>query len=325
MAAQMQGIRSAVSAVLAQKPPDLVLVQGDTNSALAAAQAAHRFNIPIGHVEAGLRSFNMASPWPEEPNRVEIARLATLHFAPSPAAVANLKQEAVSGHVLMTGNPGIDALLSAKPIPSRFARPTILVTCHRRENFGPALAGIASAIASIAKSGEADVVMPLHPNRHVRDYFDAALSGIPNVRLIAPLGYRAMIGALRAACAVLTDSGGLQEECAALGVPLLLMRAETERPEVVANGNCRLVGSDPATIFDSAMRLLRDPGLYATMSTPAWPYGRGNAARRIVAAIVLHFGGICTMGPHHDAEMDTRQLAGPQWPPDAQLPGHASA
>jgi UDP-N-acetylglucosamine 2-epimerase (non-hydrolysing) len=325
MAQQMTAIRQAVTASLVEEPPDLVLVQGDTNSALAAAQAAHGLGILVGHVEAGLRSHNLRRPWPEEPNRIAIGGIASLHFAPSLGAVLNLEREGVAGSIVLTGNPGIDALLSIKPVPFSFARPTILVTCHRRENFGAPLRRIAHALATIAITGEADIVLPLHPNGEVREVFSKLLGQVPGVRLIEPLGYRAMLGVVRAARFVLSDSGGLQEECAALGVPLLLMRLETERPEVIESGNCRLVGDDADIIIRESLRLIRESAHHKAMSRPAWPYGRGTAARRIIAAISLHFSRNCTMGPHHDTEMDPRQLAGPQRSPDAQLPGRTSA
>lgn len=268
--------------------PDLVLVQGDTNSALAGALAAAALNIPVGHIEAGLRTHNPERPFPEENNRVAIAKHATLHCAPSPGAAANLRAEDVRGEVHVTGNPGIDALMrlaGALTMPGDPFGQQILVTCHRRENFGTPLRRICTALRAIAAHSGLPLVLPVHPNPNVADVLSADLADVANLRLIAPLSYPEMITAIRNSRFVLSDSGGVQEECAALGVPLLCLREETERPEVVASGNVRLVGSDTARIIAESHRLLADGADHAAMSVPAFPYGRGDAAEKIVTLI----------------------------------------
>ncbi len=285
--AQLARIEAALRSCLARLRPDLVLVQGDTNTALAAARVATQMHINVGHIEAGLRSHDVASPFPEEINRVEIAKLASLHFAPSAGAAINLEGENVAGLVYVTGNPGIDALMRQLPAqPKKISStPQILVTCHRRENFGAPLKGICQALRTIADMDIAELVLPVHSNPAVAKPVLAALGGHPQVRLIAPLDYPDMILALRRSILVLSDSGGLQEECAALGVPMLLMRNETERPEVISSGNCRLVGSDPQKIVSEVWRVLTDDTHRSRMAVPFWPYGNGKAASSIVHSI----------------------------------------
>jgi UDP-N-acetylglucosamine 2-epimerase (non-hydrolysing) len=282
---QVAKLATAIRAALTDDRPTLLLVQGDTNSALAGARAAHDLRISIGHIEAGLRTHNPQRPFPEEANRVEIAKLATLHFAPSAGAAANLEAERINTNVHITGNPGIDALMRlVRGRTTTNAQPTILVTCHRRENFGAPLVRICEAILDVAALG-AQIILPVHSNPAVANPIRATLGHHPSIQLVAPLDYPAMIAAIRSSTFVLSDSGGLQEECAALGVPLLLMRDETERPEVIASGNCILVGSDCTTIVRESRRLLTDPAHHARMSLPAWPYGKGNAADKILDAI----------------------------------------
>jgi UDP-N-acetylglucosamine 2-epimerase (non-hydrolysing) len=282
---QVARLATAIRAALLSEKPAILLVQGDTNSALAGARAAYDLRISIGHVEAGLRTHIPDRPYPEEANRVEIAKLATLHFAPSEGAAANLKAEGISTNVHITGNPGIDALVALdRGRPATGTPPTILVTCHRRENFGAPLARICDAILEIAATG-VRIILPVHSNPAVAAPIRAMLGNHPAINLVEPMDYPAMIAAIRASLFVLSDSGGLQEECAALGVPLLLMREETERPEVIASGNCLLVGSDKRIIANEARRLLDDPAHHARMSVPAWPYGMGDAAGHILDAI----------------------------------------
>ncbi len=284
---QIAKMRAAIVQALSADRPDIVLVQGDTNSAYAAALAAHDLGIKIGHVEAGLRSGNSVRPWPEERNRIAISRIATLHFAPSVGAEMNLRSEDVPGTIFMTGNPGIDALmLLSEPSPTRSsAIPEVMVTCHRRENFGQPLVDICSALRFIASRNALSFVLPVHPNSEVKQTLMHALDGVPGITLIAPLGYRQMIARVMQSRFVVSDSGGLQEECAALGIPLVLLREETERPEVVASGNCVLVGSDHDQIVLRCEQLLNEPAVHARMSRAAFPYGNGDAACQILAAI----------------------------------------
>ena len=284
---QIANMRAAIVQALTADRPDVVLVQGDTNSAYAGALAAYDLGIAIGHVEAGLRSGNPERPWPEERNRGAISRIATLHFAPSVGAEMNLRSEDVPGAIFMTGNPGIDALLLlSEPSPTRTsAIPEVMVTCHRRENFGQPLIDICSALRLIASRNSLSFVLPVHPNSEVKRAVLCELDGVPGITLIAPLGYRQMITRIRQSHFVVSDSGGLQEECAALGIPLVLLREETERPEVVASGNCVLVGSDHDQIVLACEQLLNEPAVHARMSRAAFPYGNGDAAHQILNAI----------------------------------------
>lgn len=279
-------VTSAIAHELDWLKADIVLVQGDTDTALIAGHAAETLGLPIGHVEAGLRSFDLSSPFPEEQNRVAIAKMATLHFAPSEAAAVNLRREGVGGDIFVTGNTGIDALFLVEPrTASPTARGPILVTCHRRENFGAPLERICSALGQLADAG-LQFLVPLHSNPNSAEAMRALLSGYPSIALVPALSYRDLIAAIRAAPFVLSDSGGLQEECAALGIPLLLMRENTERPEVVTSGNCLLVGSDPAAIIASALLLTRDPAARERMAHRYFPYGEGQASSRILDAII---------------------------------------
>ncbi len=286
---QLQRLEASVAVALSSNAADMVLVQGDTNTALAAARAASKNGFKVGHVEAGLRSHNIHRPFPEEANRVEIAKLATVHFAPSKIAAQNLASEGIVDQVYVTGNPGIDAILAYKILPEETPETFILVTCHRRENFGLPLLHICDALIEIMERSGQAILLPVHPNPNVYSPLKAALSGHPLAKLIEPLPYRDMISAIQNSRFVITDSGGLQEECAALGVPLLLLREETERPEVITNGNAIIVGSDTARIVSEAMRLISDQSHYAKMSKPSFPYGKGDAALKIVEAINLHF------------------------------------
>jgi UDP-N-acetylglucosamine 2-epimerase (non-hydrolysing) len=268
-------IGAAVKALVAELRPDMLLVQGDTTTAWAAALAAHAAGIPVGHVEAGLRSHDPLLPWPEERNRVEIDAIATLLFAPTEQSRANLSAEtAVTGAVHVTGNSGIDALLwmhaRTDVLPTPGER-LILVTCHRRENVGAPIARVADALAELATRPDVRIVLPMHDNPAVRAGIVAALGGMPGIDLIEPLPYPDMIGLLARAHIVLSDSGGLQEEAPALGVPLLVLRDNTERPEALASGNIALVGTDPAA--------------HAAMAVPSFPFGDGRAAERMLDAI----------------------------------------
>ncbi|MEA3060239.1 MAG: hypothetical protein QOJ94_20 [Sphingomonadales bacterium] len=265
---------------------DLVLVQGDTASAFAGALAAGDCGIPIGHVEAGLRSGDVRHPWPEEGNRIAIDALSDLLFAPTGRAAANLRADwRATGEIHVTGNTGIDALLHVRDrIGAVAPSATILVTCHRRENQGAAFAPIAGALKRIVREMAVEIVFPLHLNRHVRGEAEALLRGEPGIRLLEPANHETMVRLMLGALLILTDSGGLQEEGPALGRPVLVMRGTTERPEALETGNVALVGSDPEGIFTAVRDLLADPDRLARMSRPAFPFGDGHAAPRIVAA-----------------------------------------
>jgi UDP-N-acetylglucosamine 2-epimerase (non-hydrolysing) len=288
--------------LLAETKPDLVLVHGDTTTAMAAAMAAFYARIPIGHVEAGLRSFDLARPWPEEFNRVAIDAIADLMFAPTATAAENLAREYNQrGRVLVTGNSGIDALLyvaerlEAEPdlaasVAARYpfldpARRLVLVTGHRRESFGEGFARICDGLASLAARGDVQVVYPVHLNPQVQSVVRARLSGLPNIHLIEPVEYLDMIYLMRQSTVLVTDSGGIQEEGPALGKPVLVMRDVTERPEALASGNVQLVGTDPVLMRARVDALLDDEDEYAARARPAFPYGDGRTAARIAHAI----------------------------------------
>lgn len=287
---------------LADRRPDLLLVQGDTTTAFAAALTAFYHRVPVGHVEAGLRTGNLYSPWPEEANRVLVSRLAALHFAPTAAARANLLAEQVPAErIHLTGNTVIDALLytvrqvednppAIPELPAELVNGTdrvVLITGHRRENFGHGFEAICRAIAELARRfPDTQFVYPVHLNPNVREPVNRVLgrSDLPNVRLIEPLAYREFIALFRRASVVLSDSGGVQEEAPSLGKPVLLMRDTTERPEAVTAGAVRLVGTDFDRIVGETSRLLTDPAAYRSMTGVANPYGDGRAGERIALA-----------------------------------------
>lgn len=294
--------------VFEARRPAAVVVQGDTVSALAAAQATALTRTPLVHVEAGLRSGDIAAPFPEEHNRRLIAQLADLHFAPTDSARLQLLREGIAPATIeVTGNPGVDALrlIEARldgDAELRFAaagmlppfdrtRPLLVVTAHRRENHGTPLAEIAAALAILAAHDGVEIVVPVHPSPVVRAAF-ASLAGTAHIQLIAPLAYPAFVWLLRQATAVLTDSGGVQEEAPALGVPVLVLRNVTERDEGLASGNARLIGTRTADIVAETRALLADRAALARMSEPAMPYGDGQAAPRIVAALDRLYGGV---------------------------------
>ncbi|WP_262503921.1 non-hydrolyzing UDP-N-acetylglucosamine 2-epimerase [Sphingosinithalassobacter sp. CS137] len=286
-----------IGEVLAAERPDRVVVQGDTATAMVGALAAYYHKVPVSHVEAGLRSGDIHHPWPEEVNRRMIAPIADQHFAPTETAAEALRRENVDPATIhVTGNTVIDALhatrarIGADPslaagldaLAQRFAgKRILLVTTHRRENFGGGMAAIARAIARLADRPDVAVVFPVHPNPNVVSVMDALLADRPNVARIAPLDYPHFIRALDMAELVLTDSGGVQEEAPALGKPVLVMRETTERPEGVAAGTARLVGTSENRIVAEANRLLDDPAAYAAMARAHNPFGDGKAAERI--------------------------------------------
>lgn len=285
--------------VLQDAQPDWVLIQGDTTTVMVAALLAYYHRIRVGHVEAGLRTGDKWQPFPEEVNRRIAGAIADLHFAPTPQARENLLREGVpSERVVVTGNPVIDALQTIAARPYEFEsgplagipwnRRVILVTAHRRENFGQPLADIFSAIRRIAENYAEQVhfVYPVHLNPNVHRPAHRALGGIPNITLLDPLDYLPMVHLMKRAYLVLTDSGGIQEEAPAFGVPVLVMRRLTERPEAVEAGTARLVGTDPERIVAEASRLLDDEGAHAAMARAINPFGDGHASERIVQALL---------------------------------------
>jgi UDP-N-acetylglucosamine 2-epimerase (non-hydrolysing) len=285
-----------LSDLIARARPDWVLVQGDTATTFAGALAAFHHRVRVGHVEAGLRTGKRHSPFPEETYRSMTARLADLHFAPTEQARANLLKEGIAdGDIVMTGNTVVDALLQtlarakeagaavALEGPARY----ILVTAHRRESHGPALGRICDALEQLlARDPELGAWVPMHPSPNVRSVLTARLGGHPRVRLTEPLGYRAFVQALADAALVLTDSGGVQEECAALGRPVLVMREDTERPEALAAGVAILVGTDTAQIVETGAGLLDDAERYRRMARPSAAFGSGSASTHILDAIL---------------------------------------
>jgi UDP-N-acetylglucosamine 2-epimerase (non-hydrolysing) len=276
---------------LADGRPDLVLVHGDTTSAVAGAFAAWDCGIALGHVEAGLRSFDLRQPWPEEGNRVVIDALSELLFAPTERAAQNLAREwRVKGQVLVTGNTGIDALLEAAvrlppPLPFAGGRRPILVTCHRKENQGEGAERVCRALRQLVGEFPVTIELPLHTNPMVRAAVRRELDGVPDIHLHEPLSHGAMVALMKRCWIILTDSGGLQEEGPALGKPVLVLRSVTERPEALATGNLELVGTDPARIVGAVGTLLGNPAKLARMSRPCFAFGDGQAAPRIAAAI----------------------------------------
>jgi UDP-N-acetylglucosamine 2-epimerase (non-hydrolysing) len=282
-------VTAAVSAVLAG-PPDLLVVQGDTSSALGGALAAFTAGVPVAHVEAGLRTHDLQLPWPEEECRTAIDARADLLFAPTELAAANLRDERVPGEIHVTGNSGIDTVLATEgelPVATLRdgGRLRILVTCHRRESWGEGLASIAAAIAELSHDRRAQIDVVLHPNRHVAAQIRSLLAGIPNVSLIDPCSHYGLLRRIRDADLVLSDSGGIQEEAPTLGTPLLVLREKSERPEGIADGSARLVGTATERIVEEARWLLDSPLERLRMSRRSFPYGDGKSGPRIAAII----------------------------------------
>ena len=292
--------------VLKDFRPDTVLVHGDTTTSMAASLAAFYMQIPVGHVEAGLRTYNMLSPWPEEMNRQVTDRICTYYFAPTEQSRANLLQENIDAKkIFITGNTVIDALLMAVDIISTTAgvkekmakelqekgytvgdREYILVTGHRRENFGDGFLHICKAIKELAAlHPEMDIVYPVHLNPNVQKPVYELLSSLSNVYLISPLDYLPFIYAMQHSTLLLTDSGGVQEEAPSLGKPVLVMRDTTERPEAVEAGTVKLVGTNAEAIVSNVTALLLDKEMYKRMSETHNPYGDGQACERIIAAL----------------------------------------
>ena len=295
-------VLTGLNGVFARRKPELVLVHGDTTTALAAAMAAFYAQVAIGHVEAGLRSFDLQRPWPEEFNRIAIDAIADLMFAPTDGAAANLACEHnCRGEIIVTGNTGIDALLhianrvATEPhlqaeLRARYGflddnRRLILVTGHRRESFGDGFEAICAGLLNIAERDDVQIVYPVHLNPQVQGVVRARLSSRNNIHLIAPLEYLDMVFLMQRAAILITDSGGIQEEGPALGKPVLVMRDVTERPEAVACGAARLIGTDPHAMRREVDLLLDNAAEHARRSRAVFPYGDGTAAVKIGDAI----------------------------------------
>jgi UDP-N-acetylglucosamine 2-epimerase len=282
--------------------PDMILVHGDTSTTFAGALSAFYHQVPVGHVEAGLRTYDKYSPFPEEMNRKLVSAIAELYFCPTANNRQNLRKEGIEQGVFVTGNTVIDALKTTVREDYRFAteelnrlpygeKKLLLVTCHRRENYGEPMRNIMLALRQIAEENrDVELVYPVHLSPVVREAVDKYLRGAPRVHLIDPLPADEMHNLMARSYLVLTDSGGLQEEAPALGKPVLVLRRETERPEAVAAGTVRIAGVVQDDIVTMAARLIRDPAAYAKMAHAVNPYGDGNACRRIADAILWHFG-----------------------------------
>jgi UDP-N-acetylglucosamine 2-epimerase (non-hydrolysing) len=283
--------------------PAFVLVQGDTATVAAAALAASYRGIRVGHVEAGLRTYDKRNPFPEEINRRLVGTVADLHFAPTPGARENLLREGVPPEtVFVTGNTVVDALRAASldgPFDAAYlnridfaGRRVLLATAHRRENHGGPLRAICQALREVtAAAPGTEVVFPVHPNPNVRSLVYRALGGVPGIHLVEPVGYRDMLRLIERCYLILTDSGGIQEEAASFGKPVLILRQTTERPEVIEAGVGRLVGTDARRIVAECRRLLDDDA-YAAMRAAENPFGDGLAARRIVDVLAASLAGV---------------------------------
>lgn len=292
---------TAFDDVLETVRPDRILVHGDTTTAMMSAMAAFHRRIPIGHVEAGLRTGDLYQPWPEEMNRRTIDVCADLLFAPTDSSRRNLQAENLGGRILVTGNTVIDALLQTTQrilkddafraeLDAHFPflkddRKVLLVTGHRRENFGSGFSNICEALAQLARRDDIQIVYPIHLNPNVRGPVQAALAGLPNVHLIEPLDYARFVRLMQRAHVILTDSGGVQEEAPSLGKPVLVMRNVTERPEAVQAGTVRLVGTEVDSIVGAVSHLYDNDDAWRAFSQRLNPYGDGLASQRIVAAL----------------------------------------
>ena len=280
---------AAIDEYLAAEKPDIVMVQGDTTTVLAGALAAFYHHIPVAHVEAGLRTGNMLSPWPEEANRVLTTRLAKWHFCPTENNKANLLEEGVvPSDIYVTGNTVIDALMIAreKVTKSNDGKRRVLITGHRRENFGEGFEHMCTAIKKLAEEFvDVEFIYPVHLNPNVQEPVKRILKGLDNVKLIEPQSYLPFVGLMNDAYLILTDSGGVQEEAPSLGKPVLVMRDTTERPEAVTAGTVKLVGTNAEDIYREAKKLLSDEAAYKQMAAAANPYGDGHAVERILAIL----------------------------------------
>lgn len=295
-------IMAAMEPVLAKENPDMVLVQGDTTTTFCGALASFYAVVPVGHVEAGLRTGDMRRPFPEEMNRVLATRLSTLHFAPTEMSAANLRNEGIPmERIFVTGNTGIDAVLETRDRlasgqlrahhapPSDPRKKLILVTAHRRESFGEGFTGICDGLARLAQRDDVEIVYPVHPNPNVRTIVHAKLGSLSAIRLIEPLEYVPFVDLMRRAHVLLTDSGGVQEEGPSIGKPVLVMREKTERPEAVEAGTARLVGTNPGRIVAETELLLDDDAEYQRRARMHNPYGDGRASTRILDLVRAYF------------------------------------
>jgi UDP-N-acetylglucosamine 2-epimerase (non-hydrolysing) len=295
-------ILAALEPVIKEERPDMLIVQGDTTTTLAGALAAFYQHVPVGHVEAGLRTGDLAQPFPEEMNRVVTTRLAALHCAPTETAKSSLLAEGICPRrISVTGNSGIDAVLYMRDalvagrLPGgtwRHLDPTkklIVVTAHRRESFGEGFAHICEALARLARRADIQLVYPVHRNPNVMDPVYGQLGGLANVFLVEPSDYVPFVDLMRRAYLLITDSGGIQEEGPSLGKPILVMREKTERPEAVTAGTVKLVGTDADRIVREAERLLDDEAEYSRMARIHNPYGDGRASDRIRQAVEAYF------------------------------------
>lgn len=288
--------------VLDDARPDLVLVHGDTSTTFVGALAAFYHKIPVGHVEAGLRTYDPYSPYPEEMNRVLVGDIAVLHFSPTLANADNLRKESIHGQIFITGNTVIDAMKTTVTPDFKFQEPVlnhldytgkkvITLTCHRRENYGRPMEDIMAAVRELVeRNPDVEIVYPVHLSPVVQECAHRNLGGLDRVHLIAPLDVAQMHNLMARSYLILTDSGGLQEEAPAMGKPVLVLRRETERPEAIAAGTAKLVGVEKKHIIDSAQELLDNPHAYENMARAVNPYGDGNACSRIADAIMWHFG-----------------------------------
>lgn len=296
------GVLEGMEELFKKEKPDLILVHGDTTTAFAGALAGFYSGVAVGHVEAGLRTFDKLSPFPEEMNRCLIGRIADLHFSPTDANRNNLTREATAGEIYVTGNTVIDALKMTVQADYTYrdaalneldfnTKRTVLVTAHRRENLGEPLKQICRAIRRMVEENEdVQVVYPVHLNPAVREVANEILGNHDRIHLIEPLDVFDMHNLMDRCYMVMTDSGGLQEEAPALGKPVLVLRTETERPEAVEYGTVKMAGVEEEVILQMANTLLRDPAAYEEMAHAVNPYGDGNAASRITQAILYHFG-----------------------------------
>lgn len=283
--------------VLLAEKPDVVLVQGDTTTVMTAALACFYHRIPVGHVEAGLRTWDMQNPFPEEANRVIAGKLARWHFAPTEGSRRNLLKEGIpDSEILVTGNTVIDALLQTAEkslelgIDLDPTKRLVMVTSHRRENFGEPFRNICRALKTLAENNpNIQFLYPVHPNPNVKNVAYEFLGEVPNFILCEPLDYAPFVAAMKQAYLILTDSGGVQEEAPALGKPVLVLRDETERPEAVEQGVVKLVGPNYEPIVNEAQRLLDDDEAYKAMARGISPYGDGHAAERIAKVLREHF------------------------------------
>jgi len=293
---------TGMDGVIEDLKPDMILVHGDTSTTFAGALSAFYHQVPVGHVEAGLRTYDKYSPFPEEMNRKLVTQIADLYFCPTENNRQNLLREGVSDGIFVTGNTVIDALKTTVRADYRFAtallneldyqnRKVVLVTCHRRENYGEPMRNIFTALRDMALQNEdMELVYPVHLSPVVREAAGKYLAGTPRVHLIDPLSADEMHNLMARVYLVMTDSGGLQEEAPALGKPVLVMRRETERPEAVTAGTVAMAGVEYADVLRMGNELLRDPAAYAKMAHAVNPYGDGNACARIADAIEWHFG-----------------------------------